>query len=78
MRKSIKVTPEQQATLCNMKRGGEDYADVVGRLLNLYTLMCKASPIIGGAAEYWRVKSGTKQEIAEDLGSANRPEMPDV
>ncbi len=78
MRKSIKVTPEQRDRLENMKRGRDDFADVIQRLLNLYELLCKASPMIGGAAEYWRVKSGTKQEIATDLGSANRPEVPDV
>ncbi len=52
MRKSIKVTVEQRYELFNLKRAGEDYSDVVQRLLNLYHLIGKAEPIIHGAAAF--------------------------
>lgn len=49
-RKSIKVTVEQRQRLFGMKRPGEDFSDVLGRLLNLYDLVGRAEPLIHGAA----------------------------
>ncbi len=50
MKQSIKVTPEQKDALFRMKRPGEDYSDVIERLLRLIALYAKAEPLLRGAA----------------------------
>ncbi len=48
--RSIKVSDEVYDGLVNLQRPRETYSEVVGRLLNLYVLVSKAAPLIGGAA----------------------------
>ena len=68
MRVSIKIEPSQKEALFNMKRPGDDYSDVVGRLLNLYDLLDKASPLFAGGAEFWRVTGGRQPDtVAKTL-----------
>ncbi len=78
MNKSIKVSDQVYGDLLNLQQPRETYSDVVARLIKLYYVLLGAAPMIGGAAEYWRLKSDTKQEIAAALRPGDISEVPHV
>ncbi len=50
MNRSIKVSDEVYQDLARLQRPRETYSEVVNRLINLYDLIGKASPLLHGAA----------------------------